>query len=408
MKRKPNGSGTFVTLKSGNIQLRKRVGLDSNNKQKILTVTASTKTECLKLMKKKEDLWNRTRYDSDRISKGTLTDLCRAHLDDDLKKKKEYKAKSADRREGTINNQIAGYPIGRLQVNAITSRDISEHVYSLINQTELSVSSVRKAFDVINSAFNWAISQEYLSYNPCNRVKDEIKAEFRSLSAAEANERRVMALSDSQIKRFEDTCRTRNENDGMYKYTAGLYALFLLYTGMRCGELCSLKWGDFEEVDGTVYMTVDSTRFVAKDRSGGVKTYVAREGITKNAKARVLALDKCAADVLEEIRSGSKTTEPGDYVALNRSHNPTDASKMGKCINTLYRNAKLPKEISGAHVLRKTFATQKYRAGFDVNMIATYIGDIPSTVWEHYISGQESIDAGEGRGVINYVPALVR
>lgn len=408
MKRNPNGSGTFVTLGSGKYQYRKRVGLDSNNKQKILTVTAATKSECMKLMKKKEELWNKTKNDSDKISKGTLAELCRAHLDDDLKKKKEYKAKSADRREGTINNQIAGYPLGRLQVNAVTSRDISEHIYVLINQTDLSVSSVRKAFDVINSAFNWAISQEYLSYNPCNRVKEEIKAEFRSLSAAEANERRVMALSDSQIKKLEDTCRTRNENDGMYKYTAGLYALFLLYTGMRCGELCSLKWKDFEEVDGTIYMTIDSTRFIAKDRSGGEKAYMAKEGITKNAKARILALDRNAANVLAEIKERSVKTDPGDYVALNRNNNPTDAGKMGKCINTLYRNARLPREISGAHVLRKTFAIQKYRAGFDVNMIATYIGDIPSTVWEHYISGQESVDAGEGRGVINYVPALTK
>ena len=79
MKRNPNGSGTFVTLGSGKYQYRKRVGLDSNNKQKILTVTAATKSECMKLMKKKEELWNKTKNDSDKISKGTLAELCRAH-----------------------------------------------------------------------------------------------------------------------------------------------------------------------------------------------------------------------------------------------------------------------------------------------------------------------------------------
>lgn len=77
---------------------------------------------------------------------------------------------------------------------------------------------------------------------------------------------------------------------GTYKYPAGIYGLLLLYTGIRCGEMLALRWGDVDLEHGI--LTVEKSRSVAKNRVGGVggNKYVLVEGSTKNEKVRKLAL----------------------------------------------------------------------------------------------------------------------
>ena len=55
-------------------------------------------------------------------------------------------------------------------------------------------------------------------------------------------------------------------------------------------------------------------------------------------------------------------------------------------IKKFYRYAGLPVEISGAHILRRTFATNMYNQGAPVKNIASYIGDLESTTSQYYIA----------------------
>ena len=58
--------------------------------------------------------------------------------------------------------------------------------------------------------------------------------------------------------------------------------------------------------------------------------------------------------------------------------------------------------ITGAHVLRRTFATQEYMRGEELKKIASYIGDLESTTSEHYITVKSNIIMG-GK-VMNVTP----
>ena len=410
MGRNANGQGSFEVLPNKKVRMRKQCGYTSNGKPKILTVTGDTKSACIRAMKVKEDEWIKVRNTEASILVGTLAELCYRHLEYDKVHKKNFKPTAVDRRECTIRNQIEDnkYKISRLQVQSITSVDVKEHIYGLIDEQKLSASSIEKTFNVINAAFKWAVDNEYVSKNVCISIKEEIMSEIRAMTDIEdANIKKVKALSPSQIKVFEETCLIRNANNGRHKYEAGLYGLFLLYTGLRCGELCALRYSDIKEIDGKTFITIDKTRSVIKNRDEDVeRKYVEHEGNTKNVKVRNLELSEIAIQILKEIKESSPFTKPDDYVVLNKNYKPTNPSKLGKCINTIYKNAKFSDTISGAHVLRKTFATQRYKAGYDVPAIATYLGDTPETVWKHYISDQESIDAGEEAGEFHYVAAL--
>ena len=153
MGKRNNGEGTFVTLAPNKIVHKICIGKNSSGKPKFLSVTGTTKADCKRKMKARLDALNKSQNDINNIYKDTLTTLCQKHLASDISHKHMLKPKAADRRESTINNQIAKYIIGSLQVQSITSKDFEDHIEVLINENHLSVSSIKKTLDVINSAF---------------------------------------------------------------------------------------------------------------------------------------------------------------------------------------------------------------------------------------------------------------
>lgn len=421
--KRANGEGMFTTNydangKVKNYTLRKMVGMQDNGRPKILTITAKSKNDCIKKMHIKTKEWLQSTASDEDVKYWTVNDLCHKHLDYDIQHRKSFKPKSIDRRESTIKNQIEGgtigkghqryprYKIGYIQVNALKPEDITNHIYTLLNDTDLSTESVKKAFDVINSAFNWGISRGYISANPCDNVKDELLNEFRKLEEREANDLRVNSLSNQEVLRLNETCKTRNKNNGELKYSASLYAQLLLYTGMRIGELCALRWPDIIHVNDKTVLSISKTRYVSKHGGEDVEEkYKAKEGDTKNNKARLIELSSDALMVLNQIEQLNKHHTTNGYIVLNEAGKATNPTNLGRCINTIFRAAGLRTEVSGAHILRKTFATQKYKEGVTIESIAAYIGDEPATVRKHYISMQETMADSTGRN-INYTAAI--
>ena len=57
--------------------------------------------------------------------------------------------------------------------------------------------------------------------------------------------------------------------------------------------------------------------------------------------------------------------------------------------------------MSGAHILRRTCATQMHNDGCRVEDIAAYLGDAPETILKHYISVTKKI-VSDGK-VLNVV-----
>ena len=281
MGRRKNGLGTFTILPDGRYRMRLRMGYNNAGGARILTVTGTSETDCLKKMKKRAAEYENalSATGASLIKKITVTELCNIHLNEHLSQKDRLKPKAADRRESTIRNQIEPYKIGRLQTTTVTPQDINEHIEVLLREGKLSVSSVEKTFDVINSAFKWAESQYYLDYNPCNPVRDRIKSRLKNLKKRDSSEGIVVVLSDDQKDMLE---KYVEEMDGapLHQHLLGLSALLLMYTGIRVGELCALRWSDWSREGNT--LNISKTRNIIKDRSGSKSKYIANENPVKN------------------------------------------------------------------------------------------------------------------------------
>ena len=111
MAKRKNGEGTFIHLPSGKVRMRKQVGVLYNGKQRIITVTGTSETDCLRKMKAKIENDNGSPMSDANIKRLTLTELCMNHFNQHLSEKGRLKPKAADRRESTIRNQIEKYSI---------------------------------------------------------------------------------------------------------------------------------------------------------------------------------------------------------------------------------------------------------------------------------------------------------
>ena len=88
----------------------------------------------------------------------------------------------------------------------------------------------------------------------------------------------------------------------------------LFYTGLRVGEMLTLRWGDID-LDGRVL-------FVRRGLSAGV------EGLPKGGCPRIVPLPMPAVHALARLSTRDDFTSPEDYVLVNRFGRRLDASAL--------------------------------------------------------------------------------
>lgn len=397
-KRNAKGEGSFTQNADGTVTHRKSVGFKPNGRRKVFTVTAKTKSACIKEMKKKEEAWNRLKNRGQIHDNETITELCCKHLEYQISNG-DLKGKSIDRRECTIENQIEGYDLGYLQVHTVTPTDVEIHVKKLIAEGKVGESSICKVVDVLNAAFEWAIRQGDLEKNPVRSIKPELIRKIKKMSCKGANEADVAVLSDEEVKLFEREA-TATLNNGRAKYTAGFYCLLLLYTGMRVGEMLALRWRDWKGE----HLVIEKSISMAKNRnkeSDQENNYVSLEGSTKNQKARTIELNKEAKYILQKIKDSRDSSLPDEFIVTTKTGKINTASNLEHRMKVIMKNAELQGVKGGLHIFRKTFATRMYESGARVEEIAAYIGDLESTTQKYYIAIRKKVVSnGEVRQVV--------
>lgn len=403
MKRNAKGEGSFTVNPNGSVTHRKCVGYKDNGQRKVFTVTAKTKSACIREMKKRVDAWNNEKSRNSVTIGSTITELCYKHLQYQINNG-DLKSKSIDRRECTIENQIRGYDLGYMQIHMVTSAEIERHIDTLISEKKISGSSIIKVVDVLNAAYDWAFRRDEVEKNPVYMVKPELTRKIKRLSAKGANDSDVSVLSEEEVKAFEQEALSLHAN-GKRKYLSGYYCLLLLHTGMRVGEMLALRWKDWQGE----YLVIDKSISMSKNRSKTSeddRNFVSIEGSTKNQKARTIQLTEDAKRILYMIKNSRINCDPEELITPTSTGKVNTASNMEHRMKAIMKNAELTTVQGGLHIFRKTFATRMYENGARVEEIAAYIGDLESTTRKYYIAIRKKVtEYGEVRQVVR-VPSV--
>jgi integrase len=207
---------------------------------------------------------------------------------------------------------------------------------------QLADSMVRKIHMLLHEALDAAVKQRLLVKNPTART-----------TIPKNNYAPKQILNDAQLDRFLETA----QGDGIWSdffYTE-------LTTGLRRGEICGLKWQDFDESVGSLKIC----RTLHKGDSG----YIVGETKT-GAGTRKIILPPSTAELLHK----RKQTAVGEWIFHNpvKPEEPVNPDSAYRRMKTLLKKAELPS--IRFHDLRHTFSTHALAGGVDAKTLSGILG----------------------------------
>ena len=231
--------------------------------------------------------------------------------------------------------------LGEKRISQIKAADI-QRFYDALSQ-KLASGSVRRIHTTLHGILRSAVQARLIPRNP---VDDVIAPKF--------SYQKKNVLTEEQINRFMEVIREDDLWHDLF-YTE-------IMTGLRRGELCGLRWEDFDAVNGTLKVC----RTVRREKGKGLTT-----GDTKTyAGTRTLILPPSLTALLKMRKQAAQT----DWIFPDLLHpeRPTAPDAAYRRMKLLLEQAGLP-EIR-FHDLRHTFATHALTAGVDIKTLSGILG----------------------------------
>ena len=142
--------------------------------------------------------------------------------------------------------------------------------------------------------------------------------------------------------------------------------LLSLYTGVRIGELCAMKWEDFDLEEQTLHVEKTLQRIQILNKDSAVKTKVIITSPKSKKSIRDIPIPSFLAEILRKLNSQPQSfflTQGTQYMEPRTLYNHyTKCLKQGRISHYKF------------HALRHTFSTNYVEAGFDVKSLSEILG----------------------------------
>lgn len=240
--------------------------------------------------------------------------------------------------------------LGGLPCDSVTAEMLNKYVSDLIESGnifggELSANSAKAVLIIIKSMFKYG-SREY-----------GITDSAQKLTLPKVAAKEIIVFDDNEIITL---CGLSESGDQML-----LGIVLCLYTGIRIGEVCALKWADIDLDDKVMHIGKTLQR-IKNPTDGAPKTLVTITEPKSHKSIRDIPIPTFLLPVLQKSRRNSECY----FLTSSTSYTEprTLSFKYKKCLNELgikYRNF---------HCLRHTFATKCIRAGVDIKTLSELLG----------------------------------
>ena len=334
-KRRPSGDGMVRKRNDGRWEGRIVVGHKENDDPIFRYIYADTQKDLTAKLRQNIDAYQGADLtESDRITLSDWLDQWLENITDTLRPNTLRNYRSY------IENHIRP-SLGDKHLNRITPKDV-QRFYDKLGDS-LSSGTVRRIHTTLHGALKAAQQAHLIAGNPTEKITPP-KFSY--------GPKRV--LTDEHLDTF---MKVIADDDTWYDF---FYTE--LTTGLRRGEICGLKWEDFDEINGTLKVC----RTVYREDGGGLVA-----GDTKTyAGVRTIVLPSSTAAVLRKRKKCALT----EWIFPNplKLERPTDPDSAYRRLKILLKQAGLPS--IRFHDLRHTFSTHALASGVDVKTLSGILG----------------------------------
>lgn len=242
----------------------------------------------------------------------------------------------------------------------LTTAVIKEFARDLSDEQGLAPKSVKDILVILRSILNYA--------------KKHFPGVFLDLEIEYPKEPRkqMRILSRQEQSRFTQYLLTDMD-------TCKFGVLLALFTGMRIGELCALRWENVSLEEQTIRITQTMQRIKDFNQTGGAKTVVLVDTPKSDCSVRIIPMTEMAAGLCRQMVPASGTA----YLL-------TGTQKYMEPRALQYRLGRYTEAcgLNGVHfhTLRHTFATRCVEVGFEIKTLSEILGHATTTITlERYV-----------------------
>jgi len=232
---------------------------------------------------------------------------------------------------------------GKQNLNELTADQVNCFIKALSER--LSPKTVRDILNVFMQIVRFA------------EKKHGMHIDHESISKPKVQAGNLPVLSSDEQRRLSCYLRANPSN-------INIGVLFLLYTGIRIGELCALQWGDIDLTAQAISITKTIQRIA--DPTPNAKTRVIIDSPKSKNSVRLVPIPSFLIGSLAKIRSNSTS-----YL-LTGENKPMEP----RLFQTKFKQALKAASVAetNAHALRHTFATRAIEQNIDIKSLSEILG----------------------------------
>ena len=244
--------------------------------------------------------------------------------------------------------------IGSVKIEKISAKLIENYLAQLIESGRidgtggLSSKTTSDILAIIKETVEYAEYNDYPLQCKLDKVSiKQHKEEMRVLSVEEQQKLTLLLLENTDLTKFG--------------------VLLSLYTGIRIGELCALKWGNLSISDGVLSVRETMQRIKDTSNHSVAKTKIVITEPKSKCSVRDIPLPAFIISIAKGFQSSSNS-----YVLTGEKNRYIEPRTMQNRFKSLLREGKIAD--ANYHALRHTFATRCIEVGFELKTLSEILG----------------------------------